>query len=107
LPSAGSITSQVRISVVSSKKGSMLAVFGSGMSCMSEASMPFQPAMEEPSKAWTVGELAFVESRHRHGHVLFFTAGVGEAKVDELDLVFLDELQYIGDGLCHQFLLVG
>src|SRR6478609_4173394 len=30
----------------------MLAVFGSGMSSMSEASMPFQPAIDEPSKAW-------------------------------------------------------
>ena len=30
----------------------MLAVLGSGMSCMSEASMPFQPATDEPSKAW-------------------------------------------------------
>src|SRR6476469_8247189 len=30
----------------------MLAVFGSGMSSMSEASMPFQPAMDEPSNAW-------------------------------------------------------
>ena len=38
--------------VVSSKNGSMLAVFGSGMSSMSEASMPFQPATDEPSKAW-------------------------------------------------------
>jgi hypothetical protein len=37
--------------------------------------------------------------------VLLFAAGVGEAEVDELDLVFLDELEYIGDGLCHQFLL--
>src|SRR4051812_27798257 len=30
----------------------MLAVFGSGINCMSEASMPFQPAIDEPSKAW-------------------------------------------------------
>ena len=30
----------------------MLAVFGSGISSMSEASMPFQPAIDEPSKAW-------------------------------------------------------
>jgi hypothetical protein len=30
----------------------MLAVPASGISSMSEASMPFQPAMEEPSKAW-------------------------------------------------------
>ncbi|MDH6595247.1 hypothetical protein M2165_005136 [Variovorax sp. TBS-050B] len=53
------------------------------------------------------GEFVFIESRDRHGHVLFLAAGVGEAEVDELDLVFLDELEYIGDGLCHQFLLVG
>ncbi len=52
MPSPGSTTSQVRISVGSSKNGSMLAVFGSGMSCMSEASMPFQPAIDEPSNAW-------------------------------------------------------
>ena len=32
--------------------GSMRAESGSGMSSMSEASMPFQPAIEEPSKAW-------------------------------------------------------
>src|SRR5437870_4706181 len=30
----------------------MLAEFGSGMSSMSEASMPFHPAMDEPSNAW-------------------------------------------------------
>lgn len=30
----------------------MTAVFGSGIKSMSEASMPFQPAMDEPSKAW-------------------------------------------------------
>jgi len=30
----------------------MRAVSGSGISTMSEASMPFQPAMEEPSKKW-------------------------------------------------------
>src|SRR3954466_8089173 len=30
----------------------MLAVAGSGMSSMSDASMPFQPAIDEPSNAW-------------------------------------------------------
>src|SRR4051812_17834423 len=30
----------------------MLAVVGSGMSSMSDASMPFQPAIDEPSNAW-------------------------------------------------------
>ena len=36
----------------------MLAVLGSGMSCMSDASMPFQPATEEPSKAWPAENLS-------------------------------------------------
>src|ERR1700750_2884580 len=46
------MTSQLRIRVGSSKNGSMLAVFGSGISSMSDASMPFQPAIDEPSNAW-------------------------------------------------------
>jgi hypothetical protein len=37
--------------VTSSKKGSMMALAASGINNMSDASMPFQPAMEEPSKA--------------------------------------------------------
>jgi hypothetical protein len=37
--------------VVWAKNGSMWALEGSGISVMSEASMPFQPAIEEPSKA--------------------------------------------------------
>src|SRR6266496_1972810 len=41
---------QVRDSVGSAMKGSMKAEAGSGMASMSEASMLFQPRMEEPSK---------------------------------------------------------
>ena len=37
--------------VVWAKKGSICALAGSGISVMSEASMPFHPAIEEPSKA--------------------------------------------------------
>src|SRR3954447_24603253 len=40
------------VSVGSSKNGSMRAESASGMSSMSEASMPFQPAIDEPSNAW-------------------------------------------------------
>src|SRR5207244_6619714 len=36
----------------------MLAVAGSGISSMSDASMPFQPAMDEPSKAWPAVNLS-------------------------------------------------
>jgi hypothetical protein len=39
------------LSTGSSVNGSRRALTGSGISSMSEACMPFQPAMEEPSKA--------------------------------------------------------
>src|SRR6185436_13318754 len=41
---------QVNDRVGTAQKGSMKAVSGSGMASMSEASMDFQPRMEEPSK---------------------------------------------------------
>src|SRR5271156_898068 len=41
---------QVSDKVGTAQKGSMKAVAGSGMANMSEASMDFQPRMEEPSK---------------------------------------------------------
>src|ERR1051325_3456674 len=41
---------QVRERVGTAQKGSMKAVAGSGMASMSEASIDFQPRMEEPSK---------------------------------------------------------
>src|SRR5579872_1372812 len=41
---------QVNESVGTAQKGSINAVSGSGMASMSEASMDFQPRMEEPSK---------------------------------------------------------
>src|SRR3989441_6008258 len=41
---------QVSERVASAMNGSMKAVAGSGMASMSEASMDFQPRMEEPSK---------------------------------------------------------
>ena len=47
-------------------------------------------------------ELVLVEVRHRHGNVLLLAAGVGEAEIDELALVFAHELHDVGDGLGHQ-----
>src|ERR1035441_6821224 len=41
---------QVRLNVGTAQNGSMNAVTGSGIASMSEASMLFQPRMEEPSK---------------------------------------------------------
>ena len=40
------------MSVLSSINGSILAVFASGKSNISDALIPFQPAIDEPSKAW-------------------------------------------------------
>src|SRR5262244_292847 len=48
--SDGSITSQVTASVVTSRNGSINVDVGSGNRSMSEAWMPFHPAIEEPSK---------------------------------------------------------
>src|SRR2546428_10537904 len=41
---------QVRLRVGTAQNGSMKAVAGSGMANMSEASMDFQPRIDEPSK---------------------------------------------------------
>ena len=76
--------------------GSMSAVPGSGISSMSDAWMPFQPAIDEPSNAWPQLELVVVELLRRHRDVLLLAAGVGEAEVDELDLLVLDHFQYVG-----------
>src|SRR3954466_4295148 len=38
-------------------------------------------------------ELLLVEVLYRHRHVLLLAAGIGKPEVDELDLLFLDELQ--------------
>src|SRR6185503_2247349 len=61
LPSAGSMTSHVMLSTASSVNGSIRAVRGSGMSSMSDAWMPFQPAIEEPSNAWPSSNLSLVK----------------------------------------------
>jgi hypothetical protein len=68
---------------------------------MSDASMPFQPAIDEPSKAWPSLNLSSSKCGHRHGDVLFLAAGVGEAEVDELDFVVLHHLHHVGNCLCH------
>jgi hypothetical protein len=71
---------------------------------MSEASMPFHPAIDEPSKAWP--EFVFVKSGNRHGNVLLFATGIGETEVDEFDLVLFYHLHHVWDGPSHQILLL-
>ncbi len=57
-----SATVQVRLNVVTAQNGSMNAVFGSGIASMSEASMLFQPRMEEPSKPMPSAKVSSVSS---------------------------------------------
>ena len=59
--SVGSITSQLTFSTGSSVKGSSRALTGSGINSMSEASIPFQPAIDEPSNAWPFSNLSMVK----------------------------------------------
>ena len=67
--------------------------------------MPFQPAIDEPSNACPSSNLSGPNTLAGTRDVLFLAAGVGEAKVDELDLFVLDHLEDVGTG-GHAGLLV-
>ena len=60
--------------------------------------MPFQPAIDEPSNAWPDSNLSALNAFDGHRDVLLLAAGIGEAKVDELDLLVLDHLEHVGGG---------
>jgi hypothetical protein len=48
-------------------------------------------------------EFVLVEGGDRHGHVLLFATGIGEAEINEFDFVVLHHLHHVCDGLgCHQ-----
>ena len=75
---------QVSDSVGTAQKGSMKAVSGSGMASMSEASMLFQPRMEEPSKPKPSSKTSSVNSRDGTAEVLPGAEGIDELDVDHL-----------------------
>jgi hypothetical protein len=54
----------------------------------------------------TVAELVFIEVRCRHRDVLLLALGIGEAEIDELDLVVGDLLHDVF-GSCHSLLSFG
>jgi len=85
--------------------GSMFAVAGSGIRSMSEAWMPFQPAIDRAVERMAGLELVGVELFGRHRDVLFLAAGIGEAEVDKLDLLVFDHFQHVS-GRCHANLLM-
>ena len=67
-------------------------MLASGSRTMSDSLMPFQPLIELPSNMLAVLEQRLVDDVGREGHVVLDAAHVGEAQVDELDLVVLDQL---------------
>ena len=67
----------------------MKAVSGSGMASMSEASMLFQPRMEEPSKPKPSLKTSSVSSRMGQREVLPGAEGVDELDVDHLGAALL------------------
>ena len=60
--------------------------------------MPFQPAIERAVEHLAVLEQRRLDDRLREGHVVLHAAHVGEAQVDEFDLVVLDELFDVFEG---------
>ena len=73
----------------------MTAVVGSGIRIMSDSLMPFQPAIDEPSNILPSTKRSSSTRSRGIVDVLFFAARVGEAEVDVLDLLVLDQLDYI------------
>ena len=60
---------------------------------MSDSLIAFQPAIDEPSNIVPLVEEVFVDHRQIEGDVLPLAARVGEAHIDEFDLLVLDHLQ--------------
>jgi hypothetical protein len=50
-------------------------------------------------------ELVDVKMGHRHGHVLFFTTGIGKTEINKFDFVIFYHLQNFFGGHCHAYLL--
>jgi len=99
------MTSQLMFSVASSVNGSRRAESASGISSMSEAFDPLPAGDRRTIERVAVLELFHGELPGGHLDVLLLALGVGEAKVDELDLLLLDHLQNIVRRQGHFFLL--
>ncbi len=95
----GSSTSQVRINVGCAVNGSRTAVDGSGISTMSESLMPFQPVIDEPSNILPSSNSRRIDGVGGKRDVMLLAEHVGEAQIDELDLVLLDQIEnFVGHG---------
>jgi hypothetical protein len=96
LPSEGSITSHVMLSVVSSMNG--VDVRRGGVRHQQHVGgLDALPACDRRAvERMPALELVIRELLARHGDVLLLAAGIGEAKVDELDVLLLEHLEDVG-----------
>ena len=76
--------------------GSSTAVAASGIRVMSDLLIAFQPAIEEPSNMMPSVKDSSSMVQMLRGMV-HLAARVGEAKVDVLDVVFLDQVEDLAD----------
>ncbi len=86
----GSSTSHCSSRVLSAVNGSMTALSGSGISTMSDSLMPFQPAIDEPSNILPSSNSDSSTECAGKRDVVLLAEHVGEAQIDEFDLVVLD-----------------
>ena len=56
---------------------------------MSDSLIAFQPAIDEPSNMMPSANVLFIGGRGHAGRVLPLAARIGEAEVNELDVLFL------------------
>ena len=78
--------SQNRIPIGVALNGSTYQASRSGFRIMSLSLIAFQPAIERAVEHQAVGQLVLVEHARAHREMLPLALGIGEAKVDPLDL---------------------
>ena len=91
------MTSQNMISVGWAANGSITAVAASGIRIMSDSLIAFQPAIEEPSNMMPSLKESSSMVRDVLRGMVPLAARVGEAQVDVLDVVFLDQVEDLAD----------
>ncbi len=92
----GSTTSQMMASVVCAKNGSITAVSQSGTSSHVGFVDRLPSGDGGAVEHRAVGQEVLIDQRQIEGDVLPLAARIGEAQIDELDLLVLDQLEMYG-----------
>ena len=95
----GSMMSQRRFTVVSSRNGSTTGVSSSGSSIMSDSLIDFHPEMDDPSNMIPSANMSRVDPARGNRGVLLLAPRVGKPQVHPLGIVVADQL----DGVFRHF----